>query len=255
MLSKNKIKFINSLSLKKNRIKHGQFIAEGTKIVQDLMESNFIIDEIYYTSEIEQISFDNIKWNHFMVDLHELKKISQLKTPQGILAVVRIPLLQLNIKNLANSLTILLDDIQDPGNLGTIIRIANWFNIKTIVCSENSVDVYNPKVIQASMGSLSGVEVHYADLDKIIEEAKKLNIPVYGTFLDGENIYSSNLPDNGMIVFGNESKGISENLKPKISFKIHIPSFNADTTKTNSLNIAIATALVCSEFRRNSFKI
>jgi RNA methyltransferase, TrmH family len=250
MLSKNKIKLINSLALKKNRKIHNLFIAEGNKIVQDLLESNLIVKEIYYTKDADFTSRNLLKTKNYLAEPNDLKKVSQLKTSPGIMAIVEIPEYKLNIEELKNSLTIAFDNIQDPGNLGTIIRIANWFGIENIICSKESVDVYNPKVIQATMGSFSGVKIHYENLEIVLNQAIKMNIPVYGTFLEGENIYSKKLTKNGLIVLGNESKGISDALEKIIPLKINIPSFNKENSKTDSLNVAIATSLACSEFRR-----
>jgi len=181
-----------------------------------------------------------------------LKKISSLTTPNEVLAICAIPENKLNVSELKNKLTLVLDDIRDPGNLGTIIRIADWFGIENIICSLETVDIYNPKVVQATMGSIARVNVFYEDLKTIFLEAlTKNNFPIYGTVLNGENIFEKSLTSNGFIVIGNESNGISIELLPLINEKISIPTFSVnETNSVESLNAAIATAIVCTEFKR-----
>ena len=182
---------------------------------------------------------------------NEMGKISQLTTPQNVLGIFNIPDISINNLSLSGALTLMLDDIKDPGNMGTIIRIADWFGIKQIICSPESVDIYNPKVVQGSMGSIARVNVAYANLLDILQN-KSENIPVYGALLDGENIYKTTLEPSGIIIIGNESEGISENLLPHISKKIMIPSFNTNLQKAESLNAAIAAGIICAEFRRRA---
>ena len=244
MISKNKIKYIQSLELKKNRNKENVFVAEGPKLVEALLQ---VSTPCFIAATADWIEVNN----HFkvleMVEVteEELKKISFLQHPQQVLGIFKQkPQPKLHLEN---RLSIALDDIQDPGNLGTIIRIADWFGIRTILCSENTVDVYNPKVIQATMGSIANVNVAYVNLEEVIKALPK-TFPIYGTLLDGENIYQQTLERKGLIVMGNEGKGISSNIKKYITHKLLIPG---DTQKTaESLNVAIATAITCAEFQR-----
>ena len=244
MISKNKIKYIQSLELKKNRNKENVFVAEGPKLVETLLQVStpcFIAataDWIEVNSHLKVLEIVE-------VTEEELKKISFLQHPQQVLGIFKQePQPKLHLEN---SLSIALDDIQDPGNLGTIIRIADWFGIRTILCSENTVDVYNPKVIQATMGSIANVNVAYVNLEEVIKALPK-TFPIYGTLLEGENIYQQTLERKGLIVMGNEGKGISSNIKKYITHKLLIPG---DAQKTaESLNVAIATAITCAEFQR-----
>lgn len=248
-ISKNQIKLIKSLEIKKYRKKENLFFCEGIKIFKTLLSSDFKIDTVYGTQEFsEQFKEDIENLNFVEVSENELKKISSLTTAQKVIALVKIPGNKLPEIDYNNELVIVLDKIQDPGNLGTIIRIADWFGIKNIICSSESVDVYNPKTVQATMGSIFSVKTYYINLTEIFQNLAP-NIPVYGTFMDGENIYEKNLTKNGIIVMGNEANGISEEIENFITSKIAIPNFNKNK-KAESLNIAIATAITCSEFRR-----
>ena len=268
MISKNQIKLINSLKLKKFREKHNLFIAEGEKITEDLFRSLIMVKQVFTTDElIQKISNyappDTLSQGRsadfeiIEVSEDELKKISALTTPNRVLCIAEIPDYSLDIKLLKSQLTLVLDNLNDPGNLGTIIRIADWFGIQNIICSEDCVDVYNPKVVQASMGSIARVKVHYVNLVKFLKEVNEnrkeikgikgiKEFPVYGAVLNGKNIYRKKLCKNGLIILGNESEGISDELNSFITDKISIPSFGGAT----SLNVAVATAIVCSEFRR-----
>ena len=254
MLSKNQIKFVNSLKQKKFREEHHLFIAEGNKIVSELLNSSVTVKQIYTTSQfLRTHKIDNFI-ERFEIKESELERISSLATPNEVLAVCQIPIYNLAIESLKDELTLVLDDIKDPGNLGTIIRIADWFGIETIICSPHSADIYNPKVVQATMGSIARIKIHYLDLVEFFNnpESKILN-PSYGAVLDGENIYTKQLSSKGLIVIGNESKGISENILPYITDKISIPSFThfkSGRGEAESLNAAIATSIICSEFRR-----
>ena len=242
MVSKNQIKLITSLQLKKFRNEHQLFIAEGVKVIQELLQSNFVLEHLYVTDTI----FDNVSTTQkTLIDEKELKKISTLSTPSSCLAIFKIP-----VQNTIDEkgLIIALDAIRDPGNLGTIIRLCDWFGVKQLLCSKETVDVYNPKVVQASMGSIARVNISYLDLNEFIS---KTELPVFGTFMDGKNIYTEDLPENGVLVFGNEANGISEALEAKIKNRLSIPRFG-DIQKTESLNVATATAIFLSEFRRNS---
>jgi RNA methyltransferase, TrmH family len=252
MISKNKISFITSLHHKKFRKEHGLFIAEGEKVVSDLMRSDFVVKELYTTEDFYEGGFPNIKTRiePEIISENELNKISALTTAQNILAVAELPGREHLSIEIKGNLTLLLDDIQDPGNLGTIIRIADWFGIPNVICSETSTDAFSPKVVQACMGSLFRVKVFYWPLEDLLNERSELNtVPVYGTLLTGNNIYETKLSNEGFILVGNESKGISDNLKKHITTPLTIPSFSKNGT-VDSLNAAIATGIICSEFRR-----
>jgi TrmH family RNA methyltransferase len=254
MISKKQLSLITSLQHKKFRKEHGLFFAEGEKIVAELLHSDFVIRELYMTELYYENSFPqlNTTLSPVIITEKELKKISALTMPQQVLAVAEMPDYDFELSNLSNRLTLILDGIKDPGNLGTIIRIADWFGIVNIICSESSVDCFNPKVVQATMGSLFRIKISYCTLKNLFEENKrKESIPVYGTFLIGENIYKSALALSGFIVIGNESEGISEAVKKYITKPLMIPSFARTTSfSIDSLNAAMATAIVCSEFRR-----
>jgi TrmH family RNA methyltransferase len=246
MLSKNQIKFINALKQKKIREEHHLFIAEGSKIIHELLRSEIKIKQLYTTANFISKTKAPYSIECIEVKANEMERISALTTASEVLAVCEIPNYELNIDTLKNKLTLVLDDIKDPGNLGTIIRIADWFGISNIICSNDTADIYNPKVVQATMGSISRVKVHYTDLIELFK-VQNLKLKVFGALLEGENIYTKKLPSEGFIVIGNESKGISKTLLPYITDEISIPSFSSET---ESLNAAIATAIICSEFRR-----
>ena len=251
MLSKNKIKLIRSLDLKKNRLVAGLFVAEGKKLVFDLLQSEIEVSEIFCTKLIatELINCkDNLKIE--VVDKEELSRISFLKTTPEILALLDIPISVIDWDEIKDNLTLVLDAIQDPGNLGTIVRLADWFGIRNIICSEECADLYNPKVIQSTMGAFARVKVHYVPLDGFLNRAKELKIPIYGTFMEGENLYKTDLTANGLVVMGNEGNGISDEIATFISSKISIPSYPPGVATSESLNVAIATSVICSEFRR-----
>lgn len=241
MVSKNQIKTITGLQQKKYRKLHKMFFAEGIKVVQELLNSNFELQQIFTTEDI----FESIpRHKTELITETELKKISTLTTPNTCLALFAIP----EEKPVAETgLIVALDDIRDPGNLGTIIRLCDWFGIEHLVCSENCVDAYNPKVVQATMGSLSRVNVVYTDLADYLSKTK---LPVFGTFMDGENIYSETLPKDGIIVMGNEANGISAEIERLVTNKIAIPRFG-NLRLTESLNVATAAAITLSEFRRS----
>jgi len=242
MVSKNQIKLITSLQQKKYRIEHQLFIAEGVKVIQELLQSNFVLEHLYVTTSI----FDDIDVaKKTVINEQEMKRISALSSPSSCLAVFKIP----NEKRIENNgLIIALDDIRDPGNLGTIIRLCDWFGVKQIICSPETVDVFNPKVIQATMGSIARVNINYSDLKNFITTT---SLPVFGTFMDGKNIYKEQLPKEGILIFGNEANGISSALEQIIKNRIAIPRFG-EMQVTESLNVATATAIFLSEFRRNS---
>ncbi len=242
MISKNQIKLISSLAQKKYRKQHQLFIAEGEKVIDEILNSSFELEHLYCTETI----FDNVKSSQkSIISDSDLKKISALSTPNNCLAVFKIPS-DKKINN--NGLTVVLDDIQDPGNLGTIIRLSDWFGVTQIVCSEQSVDVYNPKVVQATMGSITRLPIFYTDLKVYLKNTSSV---IYGTFMDGENIYNAKLPEQAIIVFGNEGNGISKPIEDLITNKIAIPRFG-DLQSTESLNVAVAAAVVISEFKRTT---
>ena len=266
MISKNKIKYIRSLELKKNRNKEGKFVAEGFKVVDDLLALQ-PADLIVATQEWLHGKHLADQTEVIEVTEEELKKVSFLQHPQQVLAVFRQDT-GCNKQDSNNSqedaeeknfgfskintqeLSLALDGVQDPGNLGTIIRIADWFGITHIYCSQDTADVYNPKVVQATMGSIARVKVEYGDLLGLVESLPN-NVPVYGTLLDGDNIYQQTLENRGLIVMGNEGKGSSPALAKKVNHKLLIPNFPEGRATADSLNVAIATAITCSEFRRN----
>lgn len=241
MVSKNQIKIITGLQQKKYRREHGLFIAEGIKVVQELLNSNFELQHLYTT---EPLKIDINGEGVTEITESELKKISTLTTPNTCLALFKIPV-QKEIVD--DGLIMALDDVRDPGNLGTIIRLCDWFGIKQLVCSQQCADVYNTKVVQATMGSLARVNVVYTDLQQYLQQTK---LPVYGTFMDGENIYTSELPEKGVVIMGNEANGISLDIENEVKYRISIPRFG-DIQKTESLNVATAAAIILSEFRRN----
>ena len=248
MISKNKIKYIRSLELKKNRNKEGKFVAEGHKVVDDLLVLQ-PADLIVATGEWLKGKYFPAQTEVIEVTEEELKKVSFLQHPQQVLAVFKQATSGDYSIN-TNELNLSLDGVQDPGNLGTIIRIADWFGITHIYCSQDTADVYNPKVVQATMGSIARVKVEYGDLLGLVESLPA-DVPVYGTLLDGDNIYQQTLENRGLIVMGNEGKGISPALAKKVNHKLLIPNFPEGRATADSLNVAIATAITCSEFRRN----
>ena len=254
MLSKNKIKFIQSLNRKKIRDQENFFLVEGSKMVLEAIDSGYQIELICATEDFLSRMQSNKKGIAEVVACSddELKKASLLQNPQQALAVVQQPRHPFQLEDLKNSFSIALDFIQDPGNLGTIIRVADWFGIRHILCAINTVDCFNPKVIQASMGAIFRVSLHYTDLAEKLSDSQALNIPVFGTFLDGTDIYKAKLPENGILVMGNEGNGISPEVEKHIDCKIHIPSFALTGTGSESLNVGTATAICCSEFKRRT---
>ena len=239
-ISKNQLKLITSLSQKKYRQKHNLFIAEGVKVLNELLNSPFEIETLFCTDDFETtISEKKV----VRISETELKKVSTLKSPNKALGIFKIP----KEKAVQNSgLTIALDAINDPGNLGTIIRLCDWFGITQLVCSKDTVDCYNQKVVQASMGSLTRVSIHYTDLENYIT---KSNLDTFIADMDGENVYKTKLPKEGILIMGNEANGVSEEIKSLLQYKISIPRFG-ETQETESLNVATATAILLSEFKR-----
>ena len=237
-LSKNHIKLITSLSQKKYRQKHQLFIVEGVKVVQEFLSSSYELEILFSTEN--DFSFTN---KFIKVSDQELKKISSLKNPNKVLAIFKMPN---PINPITGGLILALDSINDPGNLGTIIRLCDWFGVDQIICSNDTVDSYNQKVVQASMGSLTRVAIHYVDLENYLINTK---LPTFIADMDGENVYKSYLPKEGILIMGNEANGVSEEIKKRVTTKIAIPRFG-ETQKTESLNVASASAILLSEFRR-----
>ena len=253
MLSKNQKKLISSMVQKKYRSQHNLFLAEGEKCVNDLLLAGYNANLIVHTDEWD-FKFNKSSTTTLVeVTKEELAKVSLQPSPQNLLALFNQP--RTSIKDdFENELIIILDGIQDPGNMGTIIRLADWFDIKNIVCSLDTVDWFNPKVVQSTMGAISRVSVHYRDLNIFIKEYKKKSkLKVFGTLLDGENIYSTNLPSKGAILLGNEGKGIREEIINLIDTRLTIPAFS-NNVQSDSLNVATAASIVCSEFRRSKFQ-
>jgi len=255
MISKSKIRFIRSLQNKKVRDEERLFVIEGDKLVREFLAARFTVrmliakpeflssllpEMIQNINEIEAVSYE------------ELKQMSTLKTPHNALAIVQIPESEMIVSEIIKQFCVALDFVQDPGNMGTIIRAAGWFGIKNIVCSFDCVDVYNSKVIQASMGALLHVNVFYTDLKTLFTNAIKNSVPVYGTMLDGKSIYDHKLDNKGIILLGNESKGISDELIPFITEKIRIPKYSNAKEGIDSLNVGMAASVVFSEFLRKS---
>lgn len=255
MISKNKIKYLKSLEMKKHRQAESVFVAEGPKIVGDLLNAGF---EATYLAVVECSDFasrlKNFDLNGVQIDFvtaDDLRKVSSLEAPQQVLAVLKQPVWQLDSNIASKELCLALDEVQNPGNLGTIIRLAAWFGIEHLFCSKGCADVYNSKTVQATMGGLAHVKVHYVDLVEMIGNLPN-GTPVYGTFLDGENLYGRQLEQRGLIVMGNEGRGVSKEVENLVTEKLFIPNYPAERESTESLNVAIATAIVCAEFRRRA---
>ncbi|CAM1340195.1 TrmH family RNA methyltransferase [Tenacibaculum amylolyticum] len=239
-LSKNHIKLVNSLRQKKYRQQHGLFVAEGVKVIHELLASELEVETIF---AIDDFDASGITESIIRIAPAELKKISGLKTPNQVLGVFKIPK-QKPITD--KGLVVALDTINDPGNLGTIIRLCDWFGITELICSKDTVDVYNQKVIQSTMGSVTRVSIVYTNLTEVIQ---KTQLPVYAADMDGDNIYETKIPTEAMLVMGNEANGISKEIEAIIQHKLTIPRFGT-IQKTESLNVATATAILLSEFRR-----
>ncbi|MBS9774611.1 MAG: RNA methyltransferase [Tenacibaculum sp.] len=238
-LSKNKSKLITSLQQKKYRQKYNLFVAEGVKVVRELLNSELEVDSVFSTDE----NFSCEKVNVTLISEEELKKISTLKAPNKVLGLFKIPE-QLEVQK--NGLIVALDGVNDPGNLGTIIRLCDWFGVKQLVCSKNTVDCYNQKVIQSTMGSITRVQINYVNLINFLTE---VNIPIYTADMDGNNVYKTTLPKEAILVMGNEANGISAEINSIVNSKLTIPRFG-DLQQTESLNVATATAILLSEFKR-----
>ena len=247
-ISKNKIKFIRSLEQKKVRREERVFLAEGPKLTADLLghfRCRYLAATDDWLASHNTIEADEID----TATIDEIARASLLKTPQDVIAIFVQREEKTDITVIEKQLCLALDDVQDPGNMGTIIRIADWFGIEHIFCSTNTVDVYSPKVVQATMGALSRVHLHYVSLTDLIGKLNK-NVPIYGTLLDGTNIYTQELSTTGLIVMGNEGNGITAEVRQLINRKLYIPNYPEGRDTSESLNVAIATAVTCAEFRR-----
>ncbi len=244
-MTKSEIQLLKSLSDKRSRIETGLFVAEGEKLISELRQSSALkLRKIYSLEGVFEGA--DVEW----VAPREMERISQLKSANNSVALVDLPRYEIDFEALAGQLILVLDGVQNPGNLGTIIRLADWFGIENIICSENSADCFNPKVVQATMGAILRVKVHYTPLEPFLERMQQAGAPIYGTLLEGENIYEEPLSRSGVIIMGNEGQGISREVQQFIGHKLFIPPFPADRAGSESLNVAIATSVVCSEFRR-----
>ena len=252
MIGKSTTKLINSLALKKYRTKENCFLIEGDKMVKEALDSDLKIKLLIVTDQfttrfpITQSAAERI----IETDAKEIKKVSLLQHPQNSLAVCEIPKKQDFPKSLPEGLSIYLDGIQDPGNMGTIVRICDWYGIQHVFCSPDSVDLYNPKVIQASMGSFNRIHLHECDFETLADLAQKSEAPLFGTFMNGDNVYQKQLPKQAVLVMGNEGNGIRPAVEKLIPNKLSIPNFSMNKTKAESLNVSVATAILCSEFKR-----
>lgn len=248
MLSQAKQKWIRSLELKKFRQEQGLFLAEGSKCCRDLLE---LLPCRFLAATSEWLTaHQNIQAKEIVeATTDEIRKASLLKNPQEVLAVFEIPRYELKPEHLLGNLSLALDNIQDPGNLGTILRIADWFGIRHVVCSVGTVDAFNPKTVQATMGAIGRIHIQYTELPTFLAEVQ---LPIYGTFLDGEILYQADLKNEGVIVMGNEGNGISPLVEKMVTDKLFIPDFPIGQTGSESLNVSVATAIVCSEFRRRA---
>lgn len=248
-LSKNKTSYIRSLKDKKFRKQHKTFVAEGSKLIFDLIQNTQC--KLLVLSEEMKVNTSKFEVEEIIIATKsEIKKASHLATPPDAIAVFYQNINDYTKTDYAHKLNLMLDEIQDPGNLGTIIRIADWFGIENVFCSHNTADIYNTKTVQATMGALSRVNVHYVNIADIIKQNP--NSPIYGAFLNGKNIYQESLSSEGFIVMGNEGKGISPEIEQLITNRLYIPNFSTNSNTSESLNVAVATAVVCSEFRRRS---
>lgn len=252
MLSKNDIKNIKSLELKKFRDEKRLFVAEGHKLVGELL-GVFRCVLLVATDEWMSNHGNNPADRTESITPDELKRASLLRAPQDVLAVFEMPQDSMTLAQASkNNLVLALDDVQDPGNLGTIVRISDWFGIKDIFCSRGTADIYNPKAIQATMGAIARVRLHYTDLTKELSALPK-STPIYGTYLNGDTIYDTELSPNGVIIMGNEGNGIGTEVGKTVNRRLYIPNWPKGAATSESLNVAIATAIVCSEFRRRLF--
>lgn len=244
-MTKAEIQFVRSLADKRTRDSEHLFVAEGFKLVDEIRNSKLNIRTIYTTRD------DITGRDVVRIEKREMERISQLSTATEILAIVEQPRYTLSLDSLKRKLTLALDGVQNPGNMGTIIRLADWFGVENIICSRECADLYNPKVVQATMGALLRVKLHYVDnLSALLNKARDGGMAIYGTLLDGNNIYHETLSREGIIVMGNEGRGLSDECRNTLSHKLFIPPYPADVPTSESLNVAMATGIILAEFRR-----
>ncbi len=241
MATKAEINLVRSLTSRSARQQAGLFVAEGAKLAGELAASGLRVRKVFHTGECD------LSGECEQIAPREMERMSHLKTPSDVLALVELPSWKPDLKAIAGGLSIALDGVQDPGNLGTIIRLADWFGIRDVLCSADSADCFNPKVVQATMGAIARVRVHYLDLPQVLGTLK---IPVYGTFLEGEDIYKADLTPAGVILMGSEGRGISPEAAKTVTRRLFIPPYPRGAQTSESLNVAMATAIVCSELRR-----
>ena len=256
MISNKQTKLILSLQKKKQRDAMSLYLIEGDKLIREYLEAGEHLAYLAaYPDWLETQPKQLLKKAETIieVDSKELKKISSLSSPHNALAIVRMKTNKLYSEKFTDGLTIALDFVQDPGNMGTIIRVAAWFGIKNIVCSKSCVDIYSPKVIQSSMGALLATDIYYTNLESFLIDMSELKVPVYATTLDGESVYNESLSKNGIILFGNESKGISNEILPYLTKKLLVPGGDKPAAGVESLNIATSASVICSEFKRRGF--
>lgn len=241
------IQFVRSLADKRVRDRERLFVAEGAKLVEEIMASALTIRCVYTTRA--ELRGERVE----LVDRRDMERISQLKTPTDTLALVEQPTYEFDIRRVADSLVLALDGVQNPGNLGTIIRLADWFGVEDIVCSAECADCFNPKVVQATMGAILRVRIHYTDnLARLLHTASECGAQIYGTLLEGENIYEHRLEQRGVVVMGNEGRGLSEECRNVLTDKLFVPPYPIDVATSESLNVAMATGIVLAEFRRRA---
>jgi len=251
MISRQKIDFIRSLAHKKEREIAGCFVAEGEKLVFDLLKTALVLEELYVTDEgMAALEAGSVEKMAVRLSGKEMERISSFKNPSSVLALFCIPEVAKITSKTFKGVNLVLDGIQDPGNLGTIVRTADWFGLSGVFCSASCADLYNPKCVQATMGALARVKVYYIDLINFLGEAVENKIPVYGTFMEGENLFKTNLAKDALIVMGSEGKGISQELIPFLTKKISIPSYPEGNRELESLNVSVSAAIVCAEIRR-----
>lgn len=250
MWSKAKQKLVRSLASKKIREREGLFLAEGPKVVEELL-GHFSCRFIAGTAAYWQSHAIPTAGEVLSISSAELEQASLLRTPQEVLAVFELPATDGELCYQPGGLALALDGVQDPGNVGTILRIADWFGIETVYCSPDTADVFSPKVVQATMGALARVRAKYVPLPSFLQHLP-VTTPIYGTFLDGEDLYKGSLTQNGVLVMGNEGNGISDEVADCVTRRLYIPSYPAGRPTSESLNVATATAICCAEFRRRS---
>ena len=255
MLTKTKIQLIRSLEQKKFRTQQGLFVAEGDKTVREILDSPLTVEYLLAKPAwLEQLPAHLLHQASHVIEINdmELSKISFLKTPNQAMALVQIPDYQLDLSRLTEGLSLYLDEVQDPGNLGAIIRLADWLGIRHVLCGRGCADPFNPKTVQSTMGAIIRVKTYQTDESFFqLLKTRRPDFPVYGTFLIGENLYSTSLSPHAVIVMGNESKGISDGVAQYVNHRLLIPSYPPGEPTSESLNVATAAAIVCAEFRRN----